>query len=627
MLSDACGTLTRVTDHTSRDDAVVQPTTRADAARQWWHDAVIYQVYPRSFADLDGNGIGDLKGVTSRVPYLRALGVDAVWLSPFYPSALADGGYDVDDHRDVAPEIGTMADFDEMVAALHGAGIRVLVDIVPNHTSDRHAWFRAALAGGPDAPERRHYVIREGTGADGELPPNDWRSLFGGSIWERIDDVDAAGRPLTGPGTGRPYQWYMHLFASEQPDLNWEDPAVHADFIETLRFWCDHGVDGFRIDVASGLAKDLSQLDRPWSELPWPLTDDGSHPLLDRDEVHAIYAEWRPVLESYDPPRFAVAEAGVMPNRRAAYARSVGQAFNFQMQDADFTSASYEWAISAGLADLASSGSTTWVLGCHDVVRVASRYGFDPTHRVPVGDEESGESAARTAGVQEAVFGRSLDLSRRWLLADGDDARFRYDADAGRRRAAAGALAVMALPGSMYVWQGDELGLLEVPDIVEERLQDPIATRNRAVEKGRDGCRVPLPWTASGTSCGFGPDGGAEAHLPQPGWWGGLSVERQEAEDDSFLSFYRRALAARRALVANSVGGVGDDFTWVRREEGVLAFARSAVQSWTAFGAEVELPDGRVLVSSAPVEERVADDGRSVRVLPADATAWVRVEP
>ena len=598
---------------------------QAAPARQWWHDAVIYQVYPRSFADLDGNGTGDLRGITSRVPYLSALGVDAVWLSPFYPSALADGGYDVDDHRDVAPEIGTMADFDEMVAALHSAGIRVLVDIVPNHTSNRHAWFRAALAGGPDAPERRLYIVREGKGSDGELPPNDWCSLFGGSIWERIDDLDDAGRPLTGPGTGRPFQWYMHIFAPEQPDLNWEEPTVHADLIETLRLWSDHGVDGFRIDVALGMTKDLSQLDRPWSELPWPLTADGSHPLLDRDEVHDIYAEWRPVLEAYDPPRFAVAEAGVAPERRAAYARSVGQAFNFQMQDADFTSASYEWAIRAGLADLASCGSTTWVLGCHDVVRVASRYGFDPAGLPAEQDgEHAGGRTSRTTDAQGDVFGRSLELARRWLLADGDDPLARYDAAAGRRRAAAGALAVMALPGSMYVWQGDELGLPEVPDIPEERLQDPIARRNRAVEKGRDGCRVPLPWTARGASCGFGPDGGAQPHLPQPSWWGELSVESQEGQEDSVLSVYRRGLAARRALVAS---GVGDELRWVRREEGVLAFARGAVQSWTAFGAQVELPQGRVLVSSAPVQERVGADGRTVQVLPADATAWVHVGP
>ena len=177
------------------------PSRRAGAPeRPWWKDAVVYQIYPRSFADRDGNGIGDLAGITSRVPYLAALGVDAVWLSPFYPSALADGGYDVDDHREVAPEIGTLEDFDRMVAALHAVGIRVMVDIVPNHTSDRHQWFHAALAGGPDAPERALYHIRPGAGPGGSEPPNDWRSMFGGSAWERIDDVGPDGAAGAGSG-------------------------------------------------------------------------------------------------------------------------------------------------------------------------------------------------------------------------------------------------------------------------------------------------------------------------------------------------------------------------------------------------------------------------------------------
>ena len=345
--------------------------------RQWWKDAVVYQIYPRSFADSDGNGIGDLAGIISRVPYLAALGVDAVWLSPFYPSALADGGYDVDDYRDVAPEIGTLADFDRMVAALHAVGIKVMVDIVPNHSSNRHPWFRAALAGGPDAPERALYHVRPGTGSGGTEPPNDWRSMFGGSAWERIDDVGPDG-PLTGPGTPRPYQWYLHIFAPEQPDLNWDSPAVREDFLATLRFWCDRGVDGFRIDMAPGMAKDMSEPYRPMAEIPWwPLPDDGSHPLFDRDEVHDIYCHWRALLDSCDPPRFAVAEAGVVASRRPAYAASLGQAFNFQMQDADWNARSVGWAIDAGLADEAACGSTTWVLGCHDTPRVVTRYGFD----------------------------------------------------------------------------------------------------------------------------------------------------------------------------------------------------------------------------------------------------------
>ncbi|WP_218929378.1 glycoside hydrolase family 13 protein, partial [Actinomyces bowdenii] len=619
------------------------PHSAPPAAQQrpWWKDAVVYQIYPRSFADADGNGIGDLVGITSRVPYLKELGVDAVWLSPFYPSALADGGYDVDDYRDVAPQIGTLEDFDTMVEALHEAGIRVMVDIVPNHSSNRHEWFRAALAGGPDAPERDLYHVRPGTGPDGVEPPNDWRSIFGGPAWERIEDRDAQGRSLTGPGTGRPYQWYLHIFAVQQPDLNWDHPAVREHFRGTLRFWADRGVDGFRIDAALGMAKDMSEPYRPFVQIPWwPLPEDGSHPLFDRDEVHEIYREWRTILEDYDPPRFAVAEAGVAASRRAAYAASVGQAFNFQMQDADFTPASYRWAVQAGLDDLERCGSTTWVLGCHDVIRVASRYGFDPREASaqdagPAPAGQAGERDPRRGAPQEAgtsphaqgtedpgpydpaqgeePAGVSLALARRWVVANGVAPV--GDAAAGRRRALAGALLVMALPGSMYLYQGDELGLPEVPDIPEDRLQDPIALRRRTVEKGRDGCRVPLPWTPAGSSWGFGPEDGAEPHLPQPPSWGSLSVQSQEGRAGSALELYRQGLALRRQVwgAANE-----EPLTWLETPDHVLAFARGDVQCWTAFGAPVELPAGRVLLSSAPI-----DAASQPAVLPADATAWL----
>ena len=575
--------------------------------RQWWKDAVIYQVYPRSFADADGNGIGDLAGITSRVPYLAALGVDAVWLSPFYPSALADGGYDVDDYRDVAPEIGTLEDFDRMLHALHEAGIRVLVDIVPNHSSNRHEWFRAALAGGPDAPERGLYVVRDGAGPDGSEPPSDWRSIFGGSAWERIDDLAPDGTALTGPGTGRPYQWYLHVFAPEQPDLNWDHPAVRADFLDTLRFWCDRGVDGFRIDVAHGMVKGLEDLSVPFTQIPWwPLPPDGSHVFFDRDGVHDIYRDWREVLDSYDPPRFAVAEADVHPSRRPAYAASVGQAFNFQMQDADFTAASYAWAIDAGLADDASCGSTTWVLGCHDVPRVVSRYSFQPEDDPGVvpGTEAYGGDLSLPAGA-------GLRAARQWLLTDG--ALPAADEALGLRRARAGVLAAMALPGCLYIYQGDELGLAEVPDIPEDRLADPVAKRNRHLDKGRDGCRVPLPWTVAGTSAGFGPDDGAAPHLPQPAGWGERSVQAQSDDPASTLSLYRRGMELRRLLwgAANR-----EPVEWVHRDDHLLAFRRGRVECWTAFDADAELPDGEVLLASGPL-------GASA-VLPAATTVWLR---
>ncbi|VEG28881.1 glycoside hydrolase family 13 protein [Actinomyces howellii] len=605
------------TGGTPTSDLCDAPSARP---RPWWADAVVYQIYPRSFADADGNGIGDLAGILSRVPYLRALGVDAVWLSPFYPSALADGGYDVDDFRAVAPQIGTIEEFDELVAALHDAGIRVMVDIVPNHSSNRHAWFRAAVAGGPDAPERSLYHVRPGAGEHGELPPNDWRSIFGGSAWERIDDRDADGAPLTGPGTSRPYQWYLHVFAPEQPDLNWDHAQVREDLLTTLRFWCDHGVDGFRVDVALGMAKDLSEPYRPFSEIPWwPLPEDGSHPLMDRDEVHEIYAAWREVLDSYDPPRFAVAEAGVAPSRRPAYAASVGQAFNFQMQDADFTSRSYAWAIEAGLADEAECGSTTWVLGCHDASRVASRYGFDLSEDRPDQDGPQGQDAAYDPGGQGVPAGVQLRMARQWILSDG--AAPHNDAALGERRARAAALVVMALPGGLYVYQGDELGLPEVPDIPEDRLADPIARRNRGVDKGRDGCRVPLPWARQGSSFGFGPEGAEPPYLPQPAGWGAHSVETQEAEPGSTLLLYREGLRLRRELwgAANR-----EPLRWVRRDEEVLAFARGDLQCWTAFGNDVELPAGEVLLASAEPLRHLDPSGRQVVVLPRDATAWLR---
>ncbi|WP_172121221.1 glycoside hydrolase family 13 protein [Actinomyces faecalis] len=611
--------VTSSTYATAPAGAAPDSQTSEAASRQWWKDAVVYQIYPRSFADADGNGIGDLAGIASRVPYLARLGVDAVWLSPFYPSALADGGYDVDDYRDVAPEIGTLEDFDTMVAALHEAGIRVIVDLVPNHTSNRHAWFRAALAGGPDAPERGLYHFYEGRGEGGVEPPNDWRSLFGGPIWERVEDQAEDGTPLTGPGTGCPYQWYLHIFAPEQPDLNWANPAVRKDFEHTLRFWCDRGVDGFRVDVAHGMTKDMEQLERPFAQMPyWPLPDDGSHALFDRDEVHEVYAQWRTVLDSYDPPRFAVAEAGVHPARRARYVASIGQAFNFQLQDADFTASSYAWAIDAGLADEAACGSTTWVLGCHDTFRVATRYGFDPEEKVVEqvrADRDQAHDAG--AGADGAPAGRQMRLSRLWVLADGESPA--QDAGLGERRARAGALLMMALPGCMYIYQGDELGLPEVPDIPQERLQDPIASRNREVEKGRDGCRVPLPWTAEGASYGFGPDGGAEAHLPQPAGWGSHAVDVEEGDSGSTLVLYRRGLALRHQLwgAANR-----EPLTWLRRDEHVLAFARGGVECWTAFDQDAELPVGEVLVSSNPRPgDACAGHGR---VLPEATTVWMR---
>jgi alpha-glucosidase len=558
--------------HTRRVTSTISQDQQAGAEKltDFWRTAVVYQIYPRSFADSNGDGIGDLPGVTSRVPYLRLLGVDAVWLSPFYPSALADGGYDVDDHRAVDPRLGTLDDFDAMVGALHAAEIKVIVDIVPNHTSNRHPWFVQALAAGRGAPERDRYLFREGIGPGRDLPPNDWESLFGGSAWTRASDG----------------QWYFHCFAAEQPDLNWENEDVREDFRRTVRFWADRGVDGFRIDVAHGLRKDMSEPYPPWDEIADIIRADGSHPLWDRDNVHEIYADWRRIFNSYDPPRFAVGEASVHPARRARYASadSLGQAFNFAMQDADWRAEDFREVINNGLTDMTNSGSTTsWLLGCHDTPRVATRYGL------PLEDDRP-----------------AYQVARGWLLTDGATPRLNWML--GERRARAAIMILLALPGSTYIYQGDELGLHEVADLPRESLEDPMASRS-ANEKGRDGCRVPLPWTSDGPSYGFASQ---SAHLPQPEWFGAYAVSVQEPDPDSTLNLYRRALALRGRLFE------GNDLSWVDSEPSVLHFERAGgIQCITNFGAEpISLPAGEVLLSSVELEE-----GR----LPGDATVWLRM--
>jgi alpha-glucosidase len=537
----------------------------------WWRQAVVYQIYPRSFADADGDGTGDLKGITSRVPYLADLGIDAVWLSPFYPSALTDGGYDVDDYRDVDPRLGTLADFDELTARLHARRIKVIVDIVPNHTSSRHAWFREALAAPKGSPARSRYIFRDGLGPDGSQPPSDWVSAFGGPAWARV----------------RNGQWYLHLFAAEQPDLNWDNREVRDDFLKTIRFWSDRGVDGFRVDVAHGLAKNLTEPLEPLDGQTSLVSSlDGTHPLWDRDEVHGIYAEWRQVFDEYDPPRAGVAEAWVHPSRRARYAspHGLGQAFNFDLLEANWDAGEFLRVITDNLAEAQQYGtSTTWVLSNHDVVRHASRYGL------PAADHLSSTQNAKT-----------------WLSGHGTSPEL--DRRLGLRRARAATLLMLALPGSAYLYQGEELGLHEVADLASDVRQDPAFLRSGGAEKGRDGCRVPLPWTTGGPSFGFST---GAAHLPPPAWFGPLSVEAQEHDSASTLALYRQALTWRRQLQA------AESLEWMPGTNGqVLHFRRpGGWRSVTNFGpGAVPLPDGTVVVASSPLR-----DG----LLPADTTAWL----
>ncbi|WP_405536269.1 glycoside hydrolase family 13 protein [Streptomyces sp. NBC_00075] len=545
----------------------------------WWRQAVIYQVYPRSFADADGDGLGDLKGITERLTHLAALGVDALWLSPFYPSELADGGYDVADYRDVDPRLGTLDDFDAMVAEAHRLALKVMVDIVPNHTSRRHVWFEEALRSAPGSPARDRYVFRDGKGEHGELPPTDWQSVFGGSAWKRVE-----------PDQAPDGQWYLHLFTPEQPDLNWANEEIRADFRTTLRFWSDRGVDGFRIDVAHALAKDL---DVPLRDLGAPelsaeaalaTLPPGTHPFFDRDEVHEIYRDWRKILDAYTPPRMAVAEAWVPGARRALYARpdELGQAFNFEYLQASWDAEQLKQVITDSLATARSAGaSATWVLSNHDVVRHASRLSLPP----------------------------GTDPNT-WLLSDGTAPPL--DERAGLRRARAATLLMLALPGSSYVYQGEELGLPEVADLPPEALQDPIWEQTAHRNKGRDGCRVPLPWTTTGPSYGFG---AGAAWLPQPPHFASYAVQAQDGIEGSTLELYRTALALRRRLLD------GEDLTWTPEPApGVLDFTRT--DGWRCVAnlsdAPVPLPPGELLLSSAPLEP---DGG-----LGPDMTVWLGQE-
>ncbi|MET0693930.1 MAG: glycoside hydrolase family 13 protein, partial [Propionibacteriaceae bacterium] len=480
-----------------------------------------------------------------------------------YPSALADGGYDVADYRDVAPELGTLADFDDLVAHAHSVGIRIIVDIVPNHTSDLHPWFAEALASAPGSAARARYIFRDGTGPDGSEPPSDWISHFGGSAWTRVPDG----------------QYYLHLFAHEQPDLNWDNREVRDDFLHTLRFWSDRGVDGFRVDVAHALAKDLSEPLRSKPELEGNLPLDGSDPLYDRNEVHEIYAEWRQVFNSYDPPRTAVAEAFSAPERRALYARptGLGQAFNFDLLKATYGAQSFRDVITFCLNEADKTGSSsTWVLSNHDVVRHASRYG------VPIGTD--------------------LDA---WLMSGGtlpvqDEAQ-------GLRRARMATLLMLALPGSAYLYQGEELGLHEVADLPLDSLQDPIWERTLNVKKGRDGCRVPLPWSADGDSYGFG---AGPSWLPQPAGFTQTAVSAQNGRADSTLELYREALRLRRQLQTV------ESLEWVETgNPDVIHFVRPG--GWhciSNFGTTpAELPAGVVRVASGALT-----DGQ----LPGETTVW-----
>jgi alpha-glucosidase len=562
----------------------------------WWRSAVIYQIYIRSFADGNGDGVGDIAGIRSRLPYVAELGVDAIWINPWYPSPMADAGYDVADYRDVEPVFGTLAEAEQLIADAHHAGLRVLLDIVPNHTSDQHPWFREALVAAPQSQARGRYIFRNGRGATGDEPPNDWKSVFGGSAWTRVARPD-----------GSPGQWYLHLFAPEQPDLNWDDPDVGADFEKTLRFWFDRGVDGFRIDVAHSLFKRDGLPDVGDQLYPPPRIEAGGrfvrapwreHPHWDQDAVHEVYRSWRKIADSYEPPRVFVSEAWVdEPSRLVRYVRpdELHTTFNFNYLTSPWTAHDMRESIDETLSEHGAVGApATWVLSNHDVTREVSRYGREQ-RRTPLPPHKS-----------------PLDEEADFVL--------------GLRRARAAALLTLALPGGAYIYQGEELGLPEVEDLPDDALQDPTWERSGHTVRGRDGCRVPIPWSGAEPDYGFGPPGStAPTWLPQPTGWGPLSVAAQTGQPDSTLELYRSALRIRRDHVALGDGSM----TWLELPQGLLGFRREP-----SFGCVVNMGTEPIALADlplagpngAPPVVLLASEPLVNDRIPSDVAVWFTVD-
>jgi alpha-glucosidase len=476
--------------------------------------------------DSDGDGLGDLPGIRSRLSYIRDLGVDGIWLTPFYPTPDADHGYDVSDYEDVDPRFGTLHDFEALVSDAHGLGLRVIVDIVPNHTSNEHPWFRRALEN-PQGPDRARYVFRPGRG-DG--PPNNWQSSFGGPAWTKDD---------------RSGEYYLHLFAPEQPDLDWHNETVREDFDRILRFWLDRGVDGFRIDVAQSLYKERALADVHHPD-PRPRFGDWHTGIL-QPELHDLYRGWRRVVDEYPGERMLVGEMFLADQTTLAeYVRpdELHQTFNFRFLYEEWDAAAMRASIDEILAAFGAVGApATWVLENHDVVRVATRYG---------------------GGVE------------------------------GARRARAAALLMLALPGAAYLYAGQELGLEEV-DLPNEVRQDPIFARTGGRRVGRDGCRVPMPWS-QGPGLGFT---SGTPWLPMPAEWARASVGAQQGDAASTLELYRNALRLRHELPALTSG----DLRWRESTRGSLVFERTRGGSAVVCAVNVDagpmpLPDGKLVLAS-----------------------------
>ena len=540
------------------DQALV--THLAKPGSQWWRSGVIYQIYPRSFADSNGDGLGDLKGITSRLDSLSALGIDAIWLSPFYSSPQKDGGYDVSNYVDVDPIFGKLSDFDDLLAKAHELGIRVMIDLVPNHSSDQHPWFQKALAAEPGSPERNFYHFKDGRGDSGELPPNNWVSMFGGPAWTRVTEKD-----------GKPGQWFVHLFDSSQPDLNWANPAVQQEFENILKFWLDRGVDGFRVDQPHAMAKAKDLPDHPYVKEAGAGFIEGREnpPMWFQDEVHEVFRKWRKILESYPGDRAMCGEAYVYPlSLMAKWVRSdeFHQTFNFRFLDAGWDPKKLFDAINESFEAFDGVGApSTWVLNNHDVIRHASRFGGD--------------------------YGRAT-------ASDGVGSdQPQPDSELGLKIAKGATLFMLGLPGASYLYQGEELGLPEHTTLENKYRQDPTFARTNGQRVGRDGCRIPLPWEPEGDSSGFSDSG--KSWLPQPPSYKELARSIQEKDSESTLSLYKTALALRKQL------GLGEgSFSWLAGHLGpnTLGYENSGVQVIYNFGVQpVDLTTSEILLSSEPL--------------------------
>jgi alpha-glucosidase len=534
----------------------------------WWRDAVVYQVYLRSFADSDGDGVGDLAGLRTRLDHLIRLGVDGIWLNPCYPSPGADHGYDVADYLDVDARYGGLAAFDELLAEAHERGLKVLMDLVPNHCSVAHPWFQAALAGPPGSPERDRFIFR--TGVDG--PPNNWRSVFGGPAWTRLDGTD---------------QWYLHSFDASQPDFNWRNPDIVEYFERVLRFWFDRGVDGFRIDVAHMMFKRADLPDWAYGESTY------NRYAQNQPEVHEVFRSWRGIAESYGRDLTMVGEVWVPTvEDLARYLRpdELPQAFYFDLLMRSWDAAAFRASITRGLAEIAATGATiTWTLANHDVHRSVTRFGLI--------------ARPGAAGVDPFVMG---------ARTRGD-----VDVDRGQRRARAALLLLLALPGSVYLYQGEELGLPEVQDLPDAARQDPTWFRSGGLEHGRDGCRVPLPWDRERTSFGFSPEAADTPWLPQPDWFAGYAVADQWADPGSMLRLHADALRIRKQLEL----GPELSFVDIPGRPDVVAYRRGDVTSVTVFGEAPFTPPaewGSAVLTSAVLTSA----GPAGSAVPGESSAW-----